>query len=192
MTQPAEPIDWQALWNELDWDDESRQEEMVRQRLQQRARQYASLLPDREQDTSAIRNMLVFKLGDEHYAIDVMLVRTVRPLSKITPVPGTPPFYRGVVNIRGQIITVIDLRLFFDMDVDLRDIPGELIVVQANGLEVGVLAHQVRDVTVVTEGMIEPLEDVRYARGITEERVILLDAERLFEDERLIVGGVDE
>lgn len=188
----ADVINWRALWKELDWEDESRHDEVIQQRLRQRARQYASALPERQQDVSDIRNMLSFQLGDEQYAVDVMLVRTVRPVSKITPVPGTPAYYRGVVNIRGQIITVIDLRLFFDMDVDLRETPDEMIVVQASSLELGVLAHRVRDVVAIPAGIVESLDDVRYAFGITEDHIILLDIERMFEDERLIVGGVDE
>jgi purine-binding chemotaxis protein CheW len=189
--QENETIDWQALWGELDWDAEARHERSEQILLRQRARQYASLPPDIEDETGK-QTLLAFDVGDEQYAIDVMLVDSIRPIVKITPVPATPRFYRGVVNIRGQIVTVMDLRLFFDIDVNEREAPEELIVVNVNKLEVGILTHHVRGVISVAKTHIEPLEDVRYTWGITQNHILLLDLKSLFEDDRLIVGGADE
>lgn len=185
-------IDWKALWRELDWDDESHREEAMRRRLQRRARQYASLPPDKDDETAGKRYVLTFSLGKERYAIDVQLVRIVRPVDTMFPVPGTPGFYPGVVNIRGQIVTVMDLRLFFDMAIDESDAPGELIVVEANNLQIGLLAHHVYDVISVPGTEIEAIDDIRYAYGVTVDRLVLLDVARMFEDARLIIGGVDE
>ncbi len=194
MLQDIGDIDWQSLWKELDWDDETRHAESEKRRLAQRAQQYATLIAEAESGVEAERvsSVLVFRLGDELYAINVLLIQTVRPISRVTPVPGTSPFYLGVVNIRGQIVTVIDLRHFFDMEVDTNDPPQELIVVQAGGLQLAVLAHKVQDVVVVPDSAIDPIDDVRYARGMTASRVMVLDAARLFEDERLIIGSGDE
>jgi len=185
------PIDWQALWKELDWSDPQRQENAMRERLRQRAVQYAE--PTRtDEDAIASETILVFELGDEVYGVDVMLVRSVRTIQNVMPVPGTPNFYRGVVNIRGNITTVMDLRLFFEMTVSTSKMPGELIVVNSNALEIGLLADHVRDVIRVQAGMVERLDDVRYARGLVQGRIIWLDVALLFEDQRLIVGGIDE
>lgn len=182
-------IDWQQLLNELDWDTEDRKNELIRNRLHQRALQYAAQT-DRAQSRAEIDyTILVFDLGNERYGVDVMLVRTVRTISHITPVPGTPAFYPGVVNIRGKILTVLDLRAFFGMEVRDSEAPQELIVVNVNALEIGVLAHHVHDVQAVYKTTLEPLDDVRYARGMAPNRVIFLDFSRLFEDERLLVGG---
>lgn len=182
-------IDWSALWRELNWDDTQRREETNRQRLQQRARQYASVLNTDMESAADLQPMLAFQLGEERCAIDVTLVRAVRALSHITPVPGVPTFYRGVVNLRGRITSVLDLRLFFDMPVLEAAPPQELIVVQANRLEIGLLAHTVEGVVEISMGAFEPQPDIRYARGITRDKLLLLDLARLFEDERLIVGG---
>lgn len=184
-------VDWQALRQELGWDDTTHTNTGIQALLNQRARQYASSLPE-DQDTIAAQAVLVFLLGTERYGIDVLHVKTVRRLERITPVPGVPPFYKGVVNIRGQIITVLDLRLFFNIAITRRDPPEELIILQTNNLEIGILAHRVQDILTLRPHEIEPLEDIRYARGMTHDRVILLDTTRLFDDERLIVGGVDE
>jgi purine-binding chemotaxis protein CheW len=121
-----------------------------------------------------------------------MLIRGVRSAGKITPVPGVPSFYPGVVNIRGQIVTVLDLRVLFGLEIDRRDVPDEMIVVQSGRLELGLLAHHVRGVVNIPAAAVEPLDEVRYARGITGDRLVLLDVPRLFEDERLIVGGIED
>jgi len=189
IPENTQDIDWDAIWRELDWDAVRGREESAQRRLEQRARQYASLLPDEEVATD-VYHMLAFRLGDEHYAIDVIRVQAVRPLDQVTPVPATPSFYKGVVNVRGQIISVIDLRIFFDMNV--QDTPQELIIVRVNQLEIGLLADQVLDVETIPATSIEPVEDMKYAIGMTHERMTLLDVAALFDDERLVVGGVDE
>jgi purine-binding chemotaxis protein CheW len=194
MSQFNDPntIDWKTLWQKLDWDDESHREEATRKRLQRRARQYASLPPEKDDETAGKRFVLTFSLGKERYAIDVQLVRIVRSLDTLFPVPGTPSFYPGVVNIRGQIVTVMDLRLFFDMRVEDSDAARELIVVEANNLQIGLLAHHVYDVISVPSVEVEAIDDIRYAYGVTADRLVLLDIARMFEDSRLVIGGVDE
>jgi len=187
-----EKIDWDAVWKSLNWDDANGSEEASQARLHQRAQAYAAP-PPKVDGLEDAKTVLVFTLGEERYGIDVMTVRSVRTISHITRVPGTPAFYRGVVNVRGQIVTVMDLRLLFDIStVDEKSAPDELIVAQANHLEIGLLAHNVEGVMTVPEADIEPVDNIRYALGVTVERLVLLDIDRLFEDSRLIVGGKDE
>ncbi|MBC7872208.1 MAG: chemotaxis protein CheW [Chitinophagaceae bacterium] len=185
-------IDWKSLWRELDWDDATRNREANERRLQHRARQYAALLPTASSEDGKPQVVLAFQLGGERYAIDVMCVRAVRAITYITPVPGVPRFYRGVVNLRGQITTVMDLRLFFEIDFTDQRPPEELALVRANNLEIGILAHHVEGVMDILPKMIESLPDVRYARGVTSSGLVLLDIESLFADERLIVGGTED
>src|ERR1044071_2290395 len=90
--------------------------------------------------TRAISSYITFKLGDELFAIDVARVREVLDLSEITRVPTAPPYMRGVVNVRGSAVPVVDLRLKFGLPptpdtVDTRivvielELDGELTVV---------------------------------------------------------------
>ncbi len=188
----AQQIDWESVLRSLDWDEEDRQQEALRERLRERARQYAAPIRD-ERIIGETRMVLTFALGSEMYGIDVMVVRGVRSLATITRVPGTPRFYKGVVNVRGQIISALDLRLFFDMSFDEQgDPPRELIIVRANQLEIGLLARHVEGVETIAQTAIEPLEDMRYALGVTKERLVALDIEQLFTDSRLIIGGAEE
>ncbi|MDX1995849.1 MAG: chemotaxis protein CheW [bacterium] len=187
-----QPIDWQSLRRELEWEQSNRQEDTNLRRLQQRARQYAALLPNAQVDEVATASVLAFQLGRERYALDVMLVRSVRTAGKITAVPGVPYFYPGVVNLRGQITTVLDLSAFFDVQSGAAEPARELILVQANALELALLAHHIEGVVQIPLSQIEPLPDVRYARGVTPDGIVLLDILTVFEDERLIVGSTQD
>lgn len=185
-TQP-QSIDWRSIWKQLDWDEERQQDE-IETRLHLRARQYAQPL---KQDKAAEREtftVLTFELGVEKYAVDVMTVQMVRPLPIMTRVPGTPDFYPGVVNISGQIVTVLDLRHFFDMDTDESESPNELVIIESSGLKIGLLAHHIEGVVTMSREAIEPTEDMRYAFGVTGQRLVVLDIARLLEDKRLIIG----
>jgi purine-binding chemotaxis protein CheW len=184
-------IDWEVVWKSLAWDESASSEEAIVARLRERARQYA--VPIEMYAPAAARNVLKFTLGDERYGIDVMTVRSVRSVSHITRVPGVPGFYRGVVNVRGQVVTVLDLRLFFDMIVgDEAAPPTELVVARANRLTLGLLAHHVEGVDAIPLEAIEPVDHVRHADGVTADRLVLLNIERLFEDSRLVVGSKDD
>lgn len=185
-------IDWEAVWKSLDWDDGERYQAAETDRLQQRARQYAATVKEKAALAEDSRSVLTFDLGKEQYGVDVMLVRGVRTISRIARVPGVPGFYRGVMSMRGRIITVMDLRYFFDIPVhDETDLPGELVVVRSNKLEIGLLAHQVNGVVSVSLSAIKPIEHMPYMLGVSGNRVVVLNVVQLFEDERLIVGGIN-
>jgi purine-binding chemotaxis protein CheW len=184
-------FDLQKLWEELNQDETERQEQNLRNQLEQRAKQYAA----QPEDTIAyaedeIIRVLAFRLGKERYGVDVTIVRNVRTIEKITRVPATPMFYHGVVNVRGQIISVLDLRLFFGLIAD--DLSKlELILVESSDLSIALLAEHIEEVQIIPLTHIEA-GNVRYARGVTKERLIILDTDILLSDERLIVGGEND
>ena len=106
-------IDWEEVWKTLEWGDD--QEAALQRRLHRRAEQYAATLKKADVVDSDAYTMLTFDLGAEKYGVDVAVVQAIRiMLRQITRVPGTPHFYRGVVNVRGKITSVLDLRRFFD------------------------------------------------------------------------------
>lgn len=192
MSEKWSGSDWENVWKSLDWDNEERRGEAEQQRLKQRARQYATPLGHKEGAAEEADTLLTFDLGAERYGIDVMLVRGVREGLKVTPVPGVPAFYRGVINARGQIVTVMDLRLFLDVQhADEYTTPAEVIIVQAGELHLGLLAHRVEGVESVPAGAIKPVEHLPYSRGITPDHLIVLNLARLFEDPRLLVGATE-
>ncbi len=137
--------------------------------------------------------VIEFRLAHETYAIEAAFVREVYPLKELTPLPCTPPFICGIVNIRGQILTVIDLKKFFDLpDKGLTDL-NKVIVVRTLRLELGILADEIIGVRFLAPDEIQSslptLTGVRadYLRGVTSDRSVVLDAARLLSDEKLIV-----
>lgn len=189
---PEETINWDAVRAELQWDDRRYAEQMEQARLHQRAQQYAAASTLDSYVEAKTLPALVFDLGGERYGVDVMLVRGLRDLPQITPVPGAPHFYPGVVNLRGQIVTVMDLRPFFDMAIHQISPPAELVVVKSGRLELALLAHHIHGVQAISQADIASTGEIRYTRGVTAERLVLLDIAALFEDERLIAGTPDD
>ncbi len=193
MDNNPQNIDWQNVWKSLIWTDHDTDEQAVQQRLRKRAQQYAAPKQQAETEPEDGFAVLAFELGAEYYGIDVTHVQSVRNIGPITRVPGVPAFYRGVLNVRGQVITVLDLRLFFDIATEADEqAPDELLVVRANRLEIGLLAHNIEGVQVVPRTQVELAENMRYAFGITAQRMILLDIQHLFQDERLLIGSKED
>jgi purine-binding chemotaxis protein CheW len=185
--------EWDAIWERFAWSDAEDEETVIKKRLHQRAQQYAVPTRDLEVAAADSKTMLTFELGEEHYGVDVMMVRGVRTIPRITRVPGTPLFYRGVVNVRGQVITVLDLRLFFNIPVaDEQVAPDELVVVQSGNLEIGLLADNIEGVMTISASEYEAVDNVRYAFGVTSEQLVLLDIQHMLDDEQLVIGGPEE
>ncbi len=191
LNRPFEDIDWDAIRSDLRWDDPENEETTESSRLRLRAQQYAARVDWHDTDAQTLPT-LVFDLGGENYGVDVMLVRSLRELPRLTRVPGSPHFYKGVVNLRGQIVTVMDLRPFFEMKVDDEKPPAELVVVKYGWLEIALLAHHVFGVRQVPVTDISSTGEIRYTRGVTSDRLVLLDAAAMFEDPRLVAGGPEE
>ncbi len=135
-----------------------------------------------------------FLLAYETYGIESAYVREIYPLSEITPLPGTPPFVRGIVNIRGQILSVIDLKKFFELpERGLSDL-NKIIIVQDDNMEFGVLADAVIGIRKLAGGDIETalptLTGIRaqYLKGVTRERMVILDAAKILSDKNIIIS----
>jgi purine-binding chemotaxis protein CheW len=106
-----------------------------------------------------LNKYLTFALGNEEYGLEILKVREIIGLMDITRVPRMPDFIRGVINLRGKIIPVIDLRLKFGMD-ELEDTKETcIIVVDLERLLIGVVVDQVSEVLDIVENKIEDTPD---------------------------------
>lgn len=160
--------------------------------LKQRAKALARE-PEAEEGAQEYLEVVEFSLAYEKYGIESSYVREVYPLTEITPLPGTPAFVLGIVNIRGQILSVIDLKKFFDLpEKGLTDL-NKVIILRNDGMEFGVLADAILSVRLVPLKEIQPslptLTDIRadYLKGVTRERLIVLEAAKILSDRRMIV-----
>jgi purine-binding chemotaxis protein CheW len=136
---------------------------------------------------------LVFQLGGEAYAVPGWQVREVRPIGQLTPLPGTPPFVAGLINVRGRVVTVLDLRPVFGLRMDGAT-PNVVMLMASPGGDVGVLAGEPPSLRWLREDDLGALPpggpaglDPAFVRGITQDLVVVLDAERLLGDQRLLV-----
>jgi purine-binding chemotaxis protein CheW len=135
---------------------------------------------------------LTFRLADEEYGIGILKVREIIGMMSIRPVPQTPPFVKGVINLRGQVIPVVDLRLKFGMpEMDYSD-RTSIIVVEVAGaagkVQIGIVVDQVSEVVNIRADEIENTPtfgaklDTEYILGMAKMEggvKILLDIDRV-------------
>lgn len=149
--------------------------------------------PRQSKPAGAMLELIEFRLASERYALETRHVRDVHPLRDLTPLPGTPAFVLGIVNVRGRILPVLDLKKFFDLpEPGLTDL-HRIILVQGNDLEFGLLADVIVGVRSVAADSLQPslptLTGIRaeYLKGIGEDRLVVLDVERMLADPKIIV-----
>lgn len=137
--------------------------------------------------------VLEFLLAQETYAIETNFVREVYPMTELTPLPCTPAFVFGLINVRGQILTVIDMKKFFDLPERGITNLNKVIVVRKDAMELGILADEIIGIRNLPLNELQPPLSTmtgihaEYLRGVTGERVIVLDMERFLTDRKLIV-----
>ena len=141
---------------------------------------------------------LTFKLEDEVFALDISKVREVLDFTTITKVPRTPEFMRGVINLRGSVVPVVDIRLKFGMTRTEKTVNTCIIIVEVNvdgeSIILGTLTDSVQEVLDLDPGQIEPAPKIgtrlrtEFIKGMGKRDagfIIILDADRIFSAEEL-------
>ncbi|WML49263.1 chemotaxis protein CheW [Neobacillus sp. PS3-34] len=135
--------------------------------------------------------IIVFQLKDKEYAIPVNQVRSIEKVQHITRVPGTIPFVKGVINLRGVVTPIIDLRKRFQIDEEAFTDSTRVIIAALDEMEVGLIVDSANDVLDVSADSIEPPPvivggmDTPYINGVVkiEKRLlILLDLSKVLND----------
>ena len=133
------------------------------------------------------REVLVFVLGSEEYAVDILKVQEIRGYDKVTPIPRAPAFLKGIVNLRGTIVPVIDLRVKFGLADPRYDATTVMIVLRIGPRVIGVVVDGVSDTLGLAAGDVKPapsmgaLVDTSYLGGLAAKdgrMILLLDIER--------------
>lgn len=135
---------------------------------------------------------VVFKLGNEEYGVPITQVKEINRLLTTTKVPRSPMFVEGIINLRGQIIPIIDLKKRFELPLTEYTGDARIIVVQVGSHSFGVEVDSVSEVLRINSSSIEPAPhivcsiDAKYITGVAkvgERLLILLDLDRLLSDE---------
>lgn len=192
------PVDWHAVKRRMEkahgaiehvWTPSSAETQRV---LMARA-QALGRVPEAAETAGEHIDVVEFVLAHERYAIESHYVREVAPLENLTPLPCTPAFVLGIVNLRGEILSVIDIKKFFELpEQGLTDL-NKIIVLQSEDMVFGILADAIAGVRRIPVTDIQPslptLTGIRedYLQGVTPERLVILDAEKLLTDESIIV-----
>jgi purine-binding chemotaxis protein CheW len=160
-------------------------------RLRERSRQWAGVIDDQAPVDEF--EVLRFGISGELYAIASEHVAQVLPLSQYTPLPSTPAYVLGIVNVRGRIVSVLDLRVLFELPVDSLSERNFLLILQSPQMEFGVLIDQVLGIAQIRRDALQKapvnLTGVRasYLLGVTDEQATVLDGARLLGDPELTV-----
>jgi purine-binding chemotaxis protein CheW len=151
-------------------------------------------VPVQKKEESVIIEVIAFTLVTEIYGIESVFVKEVYTLTDFTPLPGVPSYIFGIINVRGQILPVIDLKKFFNLPEKGLGELNKVIILSNGQMEFGILA----DVVLGTQSI--ELEDIQtvpplvtgigenYLKGITKEHIVLLEAESILNDEKIMVS----
>ncbi len=152
-------------------------------------------LADDEDEDSQADKFLLFELGEEIYGIAISHITEIIEMQKITEVPDMPTYVKGVINLRGRVIPVMDLRLRFGMEERAHDDRTCIVIVNIDRTSLGFIVDTVAEVQNIREKDIEPPPAFKTEEGRThfisglgkiEERVtILIDVERVLQQKEL-------
>lgn len=136
--------------------------------------------------------LVTFRLKDETYGINVMQVQEVLRVSEIAPVPGAPGYVLGIINLRGNVVTVIDTRTRFGLPTTERDDSSRIVIIESEQQVVGILVDSVAEVVELRQSEIDSAPNIgndessRYIQGVAsrdQDLLIVVDLNKLLSDE---------
>lgn len=148
--------------------------------------------------TEGVLQLVTFTLGSEEYAIDILRVQEINRMSSITMVPNSPHYVEGVINLRGKVIPVINLRKKFDIPEKENDSSSRIIILEMRGATIGILVDAVSEVLRVPSKIVEPPPPMstnisaEFINGIAkmdDRLIILLDIDKLIGNPEDATGG---
>lgn len=157
--------------------------------------------PDSGDDKSQLQ-LVTFEIEHEEFGVDILAVQEINRMMQITPVPEAPAWVDGVINLRGRIITVVNLRRRFGLGEVERSNDQRIMVVEVGDRTIGFIVDRVNEVLRIDASIVEATPDVVNSKvhneyiegvGMLEDRLlILLSMERLFDDEVVPGSGATQ
>ena len=164
--------------------------EQKAQKLKERAKTVARQT-EKSEDNEAYLEIIEFFLSEEKYAFELKHIREVYPIKKFTLLPFAPSFVFGIVNLRGQILSIIDLKELYEFSTGGCSENQQAIILSSDNMEFGILTDGIVGVRKITVNMIQPWiskpEDYmsEHIKGITKERTVVLDGEKILSDKKI-------
>jgi purine-binding chemotaxis protein CheW len=164
-----------------------------------REREVDAFLVDDDEESSQASKYLLFNIDDEVYGINIAHVVEIIEMQRITEVPDMPPFVKGVINLRGRVIPVVDLRLRFGMAEREHDDRTCMIIVRIGSSSVGFIVDTVAEVQDIQDSDVEPPPQFRTSSGrdqyisglgkVGDSVRILIDVRKLVSEDELRAGA---
>lgn len=160
--------------------------------LKKRAEKLAQI-PPKMISASEMMEVVKFKLSNETYAIESIYVREVYPLNDLTPLPGVPPFILGVISVRRKILSVVDLKVMFEIP-SAQLVSKKVIILEKGEMEFAIVTDEIMGVYSIPYNNLQTslptLSGMRkdFLKGVTSERLIILNGEKLLTDKRMLVN----
>jgi purine-binding chemotaxis protein CheW len=160
--------------------------------LKDRAKELSEV-PAEEIITEDCIEVVEFVLAYEKYAVESNFIDEVYPMKDFTSIPGTPDFVLGIINLRGKIMSVIDIRKFFDLPVKGLSNLNRVLVVKTPEMELGILSDFILGVrTILKKNIHPPLPTMtgirsKYLHGVTDEGLVILDVIKVLSDPDIII-----
>lgn len=152
-------------------------------------------------DIQKDQEFLTFTLGEENYALDILAVKEIRGYEFVTKIANAPAFIKGVINLRGDIVPIVDLRIKFNVGTASYDEFTIVIVLHIHNRIVGIVVDSVSDVVSLNKSQLRPPPDFgvsfdsRYLLGlatINEQMIILVDINELISSEEMGLFSVQD
>ena len=158
-----------------------------------------SVVPEHELRVDHKEKHVIFKLDSDRYGVPINLVHEIQRIGDITPIDTAPEFVVGVINLRGNILSIVDMRIFFGLEGVTQGEKSRVLVAQEGGMRIGILVDQVDEIGEVSPDEVKP--PLSTARGIAEEYIrgivahkrsmlILVDLAKILKNPRLVVDEV--
>jgi purine-binding chemotaxis protein CheW len=141
-----------------------------------------------ENRKSGLLQLVTFGLGNEQYAVDILKVQEINRMKEITKVPNAPSYVEGVINLRGKVMTVVDLRKRFGLSTKENNAHSRIMIMDIQGITVGLVVDAVSEVLRIQANIVEPTPPLATEGGsefiigiakLENRLIILLDIDRL-------------
>jgi len=132
-----------------------------------------------EQDTPKTLELLTFKLSDQEYSLDIMSVREIRGWTRTTPLPHAPNYMKGVINLRGTVLPVMDLAQRLGLSPRQHTDRNVIIVVHQEDTMTGLLVDAVSDIIALTTNDLQPPPEVQSSTGLSVVSALTLIDDRM-------------
>ena len=188
---PKAPVEWKDVFDRLE---KTRiilekggdlSEEDRKKVLKDRARVLARE-SEKTNTAETYLEVLEFVLAQERYAIETLYIREVYPMKDLTVLPCTPSFTLGIINVRGRLVSVMDIKKIFNLPEKGITNLNRAIIVKTDKMELGILSDEIIGIRTIAESDLQPslitLSGIgsTYLKGVTGERLVVLDIEKLF------------